>query len=288
MGLIDKIKSIFRKKDHKLLGDGSQGAPERKTNENNRSEFRKEIKEATKINLTPEQWQMKFLEESGCGKYTKNPFMVKFLTSIPEIACIKDEESLKKAMEYNYSVLGKDLRFPYEEPYIYMKGNREDIFISFQTNTSSQDILVYRSRENQKKEIKSVYDTDTGIEIERYCKYNDRISYGYKRSNKSFGLVEMSGNYPEVVSENLFFDLTQSSNSDIGTLDGIEFDEMDSFVFNGSGHGKQIRKEEFEINYNGTKDKLAERVNKKILNSVNSNACKKYAGISEPENEKEN
>ena len=77
MGLLDKIKSIFKKNNHKLLEAGSQSVPVGATNNSNKGKFKKEIQEASERNLTPEQWQRKFFEEQNLGKYVKNPLAMK-------------------------------------------------------------------------------------------------------------------------------------------------------------------------------------------------------------------
>ena len=125
MGLLDRLKSIFRR--NKLLGDGSENRVEetQSSEYTKKSKFKDEIQQDANANLTPEQWQMRFLEENNCGKFIKNPYMVKVLSAVPEIANIKDKESFEKAQEYNYSVMPKDLRFPFDDPTIYLNGKKK-------------------------------------------------------------------------------------------------------------------------------------------------------------------
>ena len=66
MGLLDRLKSIFRR--NKLLGDGSENRVEetQSSEYTKKSKFKDEIQQDANANLTPEQWQMRFLEENNC------------------------------------------------------------------------------------------------------------------------------------------------------------------------------------------------------------------------------
>lgn len=171
MRLLDTLKLIIKRiiKKNKLLGDGS-----RRTQNDEKfskeTEFKRRITKKSLENLTPEQWQLRFLEKNNFGKCIKNPYVVKFLTLIPAIAEIKDKESFENAQNYNYSVIPKELRFSFDDPCIYLDNDGDSILISLSPNdnTSSYAISVLKSREFNTENEQRVYDSKSGIEIERY------------------------------------------------------------------------------------------------------------------------
>ena len=273
MGLLDRIKNLFRK--NKLLGDGREN-PNIQNTDQKENEFKDKIAKEALENLTPEQWQKKFLEEQNLGKYIRNPFSAKFLLSIPEIAEIKNKESYENARNNNVELMstreGNNLLL------LNSKNNANKTIISFSNDsvTNSYTIGVERNYQilNERNIQKRTYDMRSGIETERYI--SEQIGYHtttntYKRSNK-FGLVEKYKGLPENNNreEGYYIDLTQQQD-DIGTLDGTEH-LTGNFYWEVSG-------EQEEVAYN-------RRLNDKINHSIDSKACREYAGISDIENER--
>lgn len=279
MGLIDKIKNIFKKNNHKLLEAGSQSVPVGATNNSKKDEFKKEIQEASERNLTPEQWQRKFFEEQNLGKYVKNPFIAKFLFSIPEINSIKDKESYENAKKENNT----DFLFPGDVPMLTFTSNenKKKITVSFLKDfVNDSDIVEVVEKKQMPGEISTQrrkYDSKSGIEVERYTGTqigNFLTETSYKRKKNSFGLVEKYNGNPEKNNreEGYFIDLTQKSD-DIGTLDGAEKPSGDLYW---EVSGEQEQKE-----YNN-------RLNEKINKSIQPNLCRKHMGIPEVEAERTN
>ena len=275
MGLLDRIKNFFRRKDTKLLDDGNR---ETKKNQNNK--FKETIQDYSDENLSPEQWQIRFLEQNNCSEYIKNQFILNYLTSIPELASIKDKESFQKAQDYNLHMI-KSLRPPNKtrinSVVFFKRGEknlclelknkkRTDSFYEIAVSTKNTDVEMLKNGfELDYKETRR-YDTNSGIEIWRTkqeVKNGNRTGDIYQR--ESLGSVSQyhySDNSGIKSAQKKYYDLT-TGDDDIATLNGVNNCE------------EYIKESSPEI-----QKAYEERLMHKIQKSSNPNACKEYAGIS--------
>lgn len=300
MGLLDNIIKWIKghgKGKSALLPSGEENWVDISKFDSRRGNFKESVKASAGKILIPEQWQIKFLKENNCSEYIKNPFILKYLLSIPEIACIKDAESYKSAKDYN-SLFENNMR----KQIIYLKGKKtngeNDVRIQFSKSASKRlknNIYVFYGNnlsedaidgiEDREYDIESgidrieyrKYDIESGIEIKRSKidkKDEIQIVKVYTRDTDSIGKATFTEYLTEYNSSSKaritryntgFYDLTTAISSDIGTLDGVA----------------ECSPEEYPIEYQsgeGLED-YDDRLKNKIANSLNSEACKKYEGI---------
>ena len=279
MGWFNKIRELFKGKKY-LLEDGSKSDSRHLVESNMR--FRDNLRSINDENLTAKQWQIKFLTENNCSEYIKNPFILKYLISIPEIADIKDAESFKRAKDYN-SLFENNSK----KQIIYLKGKNtngeNDVRIQFSRSTSKRlknktnNIYVCYGNNSFKDAIDRIeyreYDIDSGIEIKRIeiDKENEiQNEKVYTRDTDSIGKAALteynSSSKAQITKYNtVFYDLTTAKSSDIGTLDGVN----------------ECYPEEYPIEYQSGEESenYDNRLKNKIAKSLNSEACKKYEGI---------
>ena len=276
MGWFNKIRELFKGKTY-LLEDGSKRNP-RHLEERKRS-FRNALRSKNDENSTAKQWQIKFLKENNCSEYINNPFILEYLISIPEIACIKDAKSFKSAIDYNSSFENNP-----RKQIIYLKGKKtngeNDVRIQFSKSESKRlknNIYVFYGDNSSKDAIDRIeyreYDIESGIEIKRIKIdkideiQNEKV---YTRDTNSIGKATLteynSSSKAQITRYNTgFYDLTTAKSSDIGTLDGVD----------------ECYLEEYPIEYQSGEEleKYDNRIKNKVANSLNSEACEKYEGI---------
>jgi len=276
MGWFNKIRELFKGKKY-LLEDGSKSDSRHLVESNMR--FRDNLRSINDENLTAKQWQIKFLKENNCSEYINNPFILEYLISIPEIACIKDAESFKSAIDYNSSFENNP-----RKQIIYLKGKKtngeNDVRIQFSKSESKRlknNIYVFYGDNSSKDAIDRIeyreYDIDSGIEIKRIeiDKENEiQNEKVYTRDTDSIGKAALteynSSSKAQITKYNtVFYDLTTAKSSDIGTLDGVN----------------ECYPEEYPIEYQSGEESenYDNRLKNKIAKSLNSEACKKYEGI---------
>lgn len=277
MGWFNKIRELFKGKTYLLEEAGSRNNPRHL--EDRKRSFHDALRSKKDENLTAKQWQIKFLKENNCSEYINNPFILEYLISIPEIACIKDAESFKSAIDYNSSFENNP-----RKQIIYLKGKKtngeNDVRIQFSKSESKRlknNIYVFYGDNSSKDAIDRIeyreYDIDSGIEIKRIeiDKENEiQNEKVYTRDTDSIGKAALteynSSSKAQITKYNtVFYDLTTAKSSDIGTLDGVN----------------ECYPEEYPIEYQSGEESenYDNRLKNKIAKSLNSEACKKYEGI---------